>query len=375
MKRFLVITLISALASSYLTSHASNEIDSLITVLDENLQPTQKILVLSKLMDHYQVLGFDKSFQYANQLRDLVNEFGNVVDKAKVKHSFGDIYLLDGQVDLALVNYLSSIKFYKKAGLISETAHVLTDIAYIFYKVQEYSKAKEYYLDALALYEQNGLKKEIIKTSYNLSTCFRQKKNYSEALKYTYKALKLAEKINDQVSINKIYNHIGIIHFKKGDYKLARENYLRSIKNVNEEEDKTLRLAYGYNNIGESYRDERNFSLAHQYFKKALIEKLKLNKPAAIATTLLNIGKLYLMENQPDSAIVYLEKTLSLIDLSTAYFDSNLKETPSILITAYQRKKTLIKRTMKDFWSSIANILNTSNTLKPITINDYSIWQ
>ncbi|MDN5215955.1 tetratricopeptide repeat protein [Fulvivirgaceae bacterium BMA12] len=338
-KRLFTFMLILGLVSNSLNIKANHQVDSLLTELNGNLPPGKQIKILTKLTELHLNLGFDKVYKYASQLNELATAHGTIQNKADAAFYLGIVYRLDGQLDLALVNYISSVKLYRKAGIDLEVAGVCNNIGYIFFQTHEYGKAKRYYFDALSLYKKHNNIKFITRMNYNLGTCFREEKNYAEALRYTRKALVLAEKTNDQVSINKIYNYIGIIHFKKGDYKLARENYLHSIKNVSEEEDKSLILGYGYNNIGETYRDEGNFLLARRYFKKALIEKQKVNKPATIATTLLNIGKLYLMENQPDSAIVYLEKTLSLIDFSIAYFDSNLKETPSILITAYQRKK------------------------------------
>ncbi len=314
MKRFFIIILAFGLVFNKATIQANNEIDSLITTLNTDLQPAQKISVLLKLTRLHFSASLEEAFEYANQLQMLTSQYGSTEDKATAAWYFGKIYQYNGKYDLAVVNYLSSAQLFRKAGTGLDLAHVFTDIGYIFFKVQEYDQAKQYYFDALFLYEKNSSNEYIIRTNFNLGTCFREEKKFGEAIKYTRQALKLAIKASNQIAINKSYNYIGSIYFNQGEYELARESYLNSIKVIDKKENRALRLAYGYNNIGETYQEEGDLPRAHEYFQKALAEKQKLNRPESIAITLLNIGKLQLAENEYLLAINTLNNAISKIN-------------------------------------------------------------
>ncbi|MDN5215957.1 tetratricopeptide repeat protein [Fulvivirgaceae bacterium BMA12] len=348
MKRFFIIILIFGFVSNKNTVQANNEIDSLIATFNTTLQPAQKIPVLLRLTELHFNSDFEKAFEYANELQMLTSQYGTIQDKATAAWYFGKVYRYNGQFDLAVVNYLFSAELFGEADLGLDLAGVLNDIGYIFYKVQEYEQAKQYYYDALFLYEKHNASESIIRINFNLSTCFREEKKYNDALRYTDQALKLAERIMDQVSINKTYNYIGTIYFEKGEYQLARENYLNSIKNINEKENKALRLSYGYNNIGETYQEEGDLTRAHNYYKKALAEMQKLSKPALLVNTLLNIGKLHLAENDCLQAISALSNAISKVN--PKIIDERLIETVEKLNEAYK----------------IANERNLEVDLKPL---------
>ncbi len=340
MKRFFTTIFIFGIGSNLLLAAGEeNEIDSLTNVFNQNLKPTQKIKVLSRLITLHYHSNFNKAHEYASQLCILTKKHGEVQDKALAFWYLGKVYRFNQQFDLAVVNYLSAVKIYRKAGLELDAADVLNDIGYIFYKVREFRLAKHHYSEALILYKKHNSDKNVVRSNFNLGACSREEKDYDEALRYTHKALKLSKKIRDQILINKSFNYIGTIYFAKRDYRLARENYLNSVKTIDKEEDKPLRLSIGYNNIGEIYLEEGKTSKAREYFERSLIEIQELNDPEMTALILLNIGKLNLMEDQPDSAIVYLERSLSLIDFATATMNNNLKSAPSILIKAYECKK------------------------------------
>lgn len=334
MKRFFLFVLIFGFVLDILAAGTNEKTDSLISVLNRTIQPEKKIPVLLRLSEMYYHTNFEEAYKYANQLNKLVSTHGTFEDQANAALNLGDVFKFNGQFDLAVINYLSSVDLYRKADLDLEMAEALTSIGYIFYHIQEYDQAKQYYYDALYLYDKNNFSKYVIRTNYNLSTCFRKEKKYTEALKYTNKALNLSRKIKDQTSINETYNYIGVIYFEMGEYQLARQNYLNSIKSIDHKENRTLRLSYGYNNIGETYREEGNLSKAYEYFQKALIEKNKLNKPELIASTLLNIGKLHLIKSEYLKAINVLEDAVSKIN--PRIVNEKLTETIEVMTKAHK---------------------------------------
>ena len=121
---------------------------------------------------------------------------------------------------------------------------------------------------------------------------------------------------------------------KKGEYELARKSYFNSIEKIEKIEEKSLRLSYAYNNIGETYKDEGDLSNAYEYFQKSLIEKRKLGNPELVSSTLLNIGKLHLLNEEYLKAIDVLNDAVSMIN--PKMINETLTEAIQELSTAYK---------------------------------------
>ena len=132
-------------------------------------------------------------------------------------------------------------------------------------------------------------------------------------------------------------NGIGNIYFAMKEYKKARKMYLLSMEEIENLDNQMIVLSMAYNNIGETYFETGDLSQAKSYFELALKIKLKFNDQNRIANTLVNFGKLALVEHKIDSAIIFLERALYIMD-STEIID-NLPYAPSLLMQAYESKK------------------------------------
>ena len=132
MKRFFVVVLFFGIAFEVLALSRDDKIDSLVTALQEELRPGNKIKILSKLTSLHYRSDFDKSLLYANKLTNLVNEHGTYQDKGNAAFSLGKVYRYDGQFDLALENYLHAVELFRKASLDILIADVFDAIGFVF---------------------------------------------------------------------------------------------------------------------------------------------------------------------------------------------------------------------------------------------------
>ena len=244
---------------------------------------------------------------------------------------------LQGKFDDALENYFQVIHWSKVAGLKERVGYSLKNIGNIFQSIEKFDKAYQYYFDALDIYEELDLKPEIINAYRSISICKRKEGNFNESFKYAERALKLAKHSKNYKHINLVYNSMGITYYRMEDYTKAREMYLQSIGEIENLDNETLVLSKAYNNIGETYRETGDLPQAKLYFKKALKMKLKTKDKNLIASTLINLGKLALVEHKPDSAIIFLERALYLLD--PAVINHDLKDASSLLVQAYEAKK------------------------------------
>jgi len=210
----------------------------------------------------------------------------------------------------------------------------------------KYDSAANYLYEASRLAEK--IKDDTLQMSIytNLGILQFELKNTDESIKYYRQALALAEQLRDSVMISHLLNNIGntymtLVHeyekavpyFEQCRIISAKINYpvayqvagvsLAQIYNELNEQDKALKAI---KQLSEQYGPNiyADFTLGEIYFKegdhkgaimkwKELLDKQSDTREFELAV-LKNIAEAYKTDNNPDSAIVYLEKMYTLQD-------------------------------------------------------------
>jgi len=132
------------------------------------------------------------------------------------------------------------------------------------------------------------------------------------------KAEEIYTKLLDHTSTDKhadlaaIYNQLGLINEKKGDYETALSFFLK----VDDIEGRyllsdSIERAITYNNIAEVYHTMTNYSAAHDFHQKAFTIREKHNDPSLTATYS-NIAGVYLSMGDYENAQSNYEKALQI---------------------------------------------------------------
>ncbi len=111
------------------------------------------------------------------------------------------------------------------------------------------------------------------------------------------------------------YNAAGAIYIMTGNYEAALKYGLKEIS-FYEKIDSLTDLAIACNNIGVSYRSRGDFDRALEYTQSALRYFLSepQTAPADLAWTYGNLSKIWYRKNNPQKAVAYAEKALSIIE-------------------------------------------------------------
>jgi adenylate cyclase len=127
------------------------------------------------------------------------------------------------------------------------------------------------------------------------------KSNFSEAFLLLEQAISLFSSINNSVGLSWVYNAIGMTYDRQKNYPAALENYLRALNFI--ENTRDGRLASCYHNIGLIYFFTNDFSMAFEYFQKALEVRKELGDPNRIANALGALGRIQQEQGKPAEAI------------------------------------------------------------------------
>lgn len=156
----------------------------------------------------------------------------------------------------------------------------------------------------------------------NIGIVYNAKGNYKVAIEYYLMSLKIAEELGDKAAIASCYGNIGVIHFYQRSYEKTLECYGKALKIYNETGDKR-RVALCYNNSGAVYRnmalDSKDGRLRSEYYLKAVenystAERVyyEIGYMKGAAQCWSNIGNIYSDNGSFNTANEYYKKSLKI---------------------------------------------------------------
>ncbi|WP_201431662.1 tetratricopeptide repeat protein [Marivirga aurantiaca] len=131
----------------------------------------------------------------------------------------------------------------------------------------------------------------------------------SDALFY---AIALENKLNiegTEIGQAYIYSYKGNFYWAQGIYSNALKNYFMALE-LFEKRNDTMEVVQQLNNIGETYKKQKDFKKSSYFLKRALNLHQALNGLVQ-ELILVNLGQLYMLEKRYDSANIYLNIVLN----------------------------------------------------------------
>ena len=182
------------------------------------------------------------------------------------------------QIKFSFLFFVSSI-FFNSSGFLH--AQKLNDSLNYYYNLSIKSKKSgdlaKSYLYFKKLKEINLNQKDLKNAVYDLSMMAKIQKDlalYSESEKTSVEALELLDKLPEDSSVINykigIYNNLGIVYRKIGDYDKSIELY-NKIKALNTNPKNNVTII---NNIGNVYNEQKKYNLALKTYKEAYKKSL-----------------------------------------------------------------------------------------------------
>ncbi len=188
----------------------------------------------------------------------------------------------------------------------------LNDLGFTLYERQQYDSALIVFGEELKLTKGNNPYGEA-RTLVNMGIVYLDKNDLDKAMEFFENSTVTAEKINDSVIMASCYLSSGMVHERKASYLLAKQLYLKAARIFSDLGDRDG-LSSSYNSVGNIQNKLGEFNSALFYYQKSLHlwTELKdsLNHKADIAASLNNIGDLYKENKQYDKALSYLSSAL-----------------------------------------------------------------
>jgi len=304
-KKMLTTLLLALVAVGALSQNA---IDSLKNALEKSSSDTAKIIQMFKLSENYFYRDENKSLEYFNKAKTLLEK--NPFPKGTAYYYYINGVMLKNTPEEALESLNKSLQLYSKSNSNPEIAKINLAIGSIYINQSKLDKGMPYYSTALQIYQSLNDRKGTGVCYSALGTIYARQEKFKMALDYNKKALKYLTYqsyayFNERANVANNYSALG----EKKIALLYYDSLLKSLKNKNYFDI----LSNVYANLGAIYSSSQYYNKAKQCYKLSIEYGAKGKNDYYSIDACLTMSDLYINLNQPDSVINLLEKYSSTI--------------------------------------------------------------
>jgi tetratricopeptide (TPR) repeat protein len=297
------------------------QIDSLITLASKASHDSTKLKLYEEIC---RICETEDNLKYGRILDSLASRLISAATSEKEREKFIrkkikayfiiGIYYDELEIIDSLEKYrLKSIEVSRttnNSGLINEQ---LENLAEMYRRENQYTKAMNIYTDELKGAEKTGNKQRIIFALAGMSTTYSRMHNNKKALEYELKKLKIVqESVTDPAEVGYAYVNVGRQYYNLHDYETAILFYLKAYaileKKINDR-DKSYYLFL----LARAYNENKNSTDARNYFLKALDMVTQMGDSVVIGVVHSEIGQTYFYEKKIDKALEYKLKGIGFI--------------------------------------------------------------
>jgi len=237
-------------------------------------------------------------------------------------NNLGTMYMKLGRMDEAIRNILKGAQLFEKSY---GTDNIYLGVAYnnlgfIYDQQNDFQKALDYYQSAIRIFEKQDARflGWIANALNNIGLVYRKINNYEESLDWLMRSLETKIRMNS-VELSSTYINIAETHQQMRNYSEATAYFLKAIEHtINLKGDQSVDLAKYYLDYGLFVTNVfQDFETGMDLYQKALflcLHNFGIKHPVT-STAYRNIGNLFQEQEELDSAIVYIQKSIvSLVD-------------------------------------------------------------
>jgi len=339
----------------------------------------EEIAALKDSIILYKNSNPDKSIFYGFEVISMADFNNPTKDLISVHNHIGEI-LFNRNLDAeALRFYNQSLKLFeaipknkRKEKKIKFLPWILVNIGNVYFKNNNFAKAKEKYLEAevnFKLYDNKIMQSQGIATiNDNLALIALENNNFNKAQDHFNSSYLLRKKSNKVEDI--IYSHLGFlsVNMRKDDLfkinfhfnKIEKLYELEKVSYTPKELSTSFLLrnyGYAYSIMGDYYKAKENYIAAIDYYKQAsnLLERF----PVELPKLQVNIAESYLALNDMEKAMSSAQNNLN--EIRGNFFAEEKKRNFLVLESIYEHNSdniNLIK--VKD---SLIKIVSFGSTL------------
>ncbi len=229
-------------------------IDSLLRILPQAKEDTNKVKILNQLSYTYPYINPDEGLKFGKQALELANKIEWTQGIAGAYSSIGANYANKADYAHALENEYKALKLYEQLNDLPNQAILLQNIGIVHHTSKNQLKALEYDQKALKIYEQLNNKTRIAGMYSNIANVYYTLRDKENVIKNNMRALELYQELGDLRGTARLLGNIANYYAEEGEYNKAMVFYFDALRKETALENKNG-ITRNMGNIGETYLD------------------------------------------------------------------------------------------------------------------------
>ncbi len=296
---------------------AQTRIDSLESVLNNNLPDSSRIETLIRLSREYQYANINRSRELAENALKMAEALNVARLKIRAYQNLGALYSISGDYSAALrydnLALQNSLENRDSANLATDYNNVASD----YFDLGEYDEAYFYFTQSFRIARGHEDSLHMAIALHNVGRVFKELGQYDRALEHLNLSMSMSRSINDAEGTPYSLDEIGDVMIRKGEYDSALNTLLKSIRLTRDQnllvlEPRTLaKLATVHLHMG-------NYEQALSYYDTTYRLHDKIQNLFGIAEVELGRGEVFTKQGLYPDAMRAINRSLALAKQSNA---------------------------------------------------------
>ena len=280
-------------------------ISSVIAQLKIERTDSIKVKLMGSLSFSLQYLDFKKSLYYATEALKIAKRINYQRGIAKSYNFIGLSYSSTGKLDKALQNYLAALNTNRKAGIESESAKNLNNIAEVLLKMGDVPNAKKYIKQAYNINNKHQNKASEAISLMLMARMYSAQGMYNKAFSYIMEAESEAKGIDGIFDEGYLNTELGEVYLKAGIIDSAEIAFKKVLDFKEAEADQRINAYYGLATLA---KDKNEYIESKIFFDKALSIAIKSKAEFELIKIYEGLSNLSLIMKDYKTTIFYMSK-------------------------------------------------------------------
>ncbi|MEW6991368.1 tetratricopeptide repeat protein [Colwelliaceae bacterium 6441] len=245
-----------------------SSLNSLLGSFD--LTKQERIQILESIESHYKNANdYVRAIEIVNRILLLAEQTSAATFLANTYKRLGIYHYLNGDFELSIVHYHSSLSFIEPSKYPLKRANLYNNIGLAQTALGYNSQAIASYQSAEKIYQQFGTELDKIDIRFNIAGLYLKLERYDTAIKAYENVIARREAINDLEGLALSYSDLGIAYKQSGKPEIALEYMEKSLAYFFENND-LFNLSSIYHNLSDVYFELGQHSKSIEFAEKSI---------------------------------------------------------------------------------------------------------
>ena len=289
--------------------------DSLLNIVNQpKTTDSVKFFIYYDLSWEYLYSNLDSAYLFSKKAFVFAKKTGSPSIQTKILNLMGSYFQVKG-------DYVKAIDYYQKSLNLGESKKIdeailvaLGNIGAIYIENGQNKKALEYQLKSLAIAEKIKNKNKLASIYNNLSLVYNNFLESEKALEYGKKSLEIYIQMNDVNGISSAYGNIGNAYLGLNNLDEALVNFFKNYE-LSKQSGNPYEECTSSMDIGEIYFKKKQYNLGIEYYLRAEKIGVELEDYSDLRNVYKNLYEIYKKKNDLKQSLLNYEKYVNVLEL------------------------------------------------------------